>query len=120
MGNENEVVAVLKKGNMMRLNVVDTATMSYYEQLKVKCCFIFTCPPTPVLFIPFIFHALYSQLVRSTNVLVGIHGAGLMFIMFAAEEVSAQCRSYFVCNYISRIITLCYKYNIFHAFSCLV
>jgi hypothetical protein len=35
MGNENEVVAVLKKGNMMRLNVVDTATMSYYEQLKV-------------------------------------------------------------------------------------
>jgi hypothetical protein len=43
-----------------------------------------------------------------------------MFIMFAAEEVSAQFRCFFVCNYISRIITLCYKYNIFHAFSCLV
>jgi capsular polysaccharide biosynthesis protein len=25
-------------------------------------------------------------LVRNTNVLVGIHGAGLMLIMFAAEE----------------------------------
>ena len=28
------------------------------------------------------------QLIRNTNVLVGIHGAGLMFIMFAADEVS--------------------------------
>ena len=27
------------------------------------------------------------RLIRGTNVLVGIHGAGLMFIMFAAEEV---------------------------------
>jgi hypothetical protein len=28
------------------------------------------------------------QMIRSTNILVGIHGAGLMLIMFAAEEVS--------------------------------
>ena len=27
------------------------------------------------------------KLVRGTNVLVGVHGAGLMYIMFAAEEV---------------------------------
>ena len=27
------------------------------------------------------------KLVRGTNVLVGVHGAGLMFTMFAAEEV---------------------------------
>jgi capsular polysaccharide biosynthesis protein len=26
-------------------------------------------------------------LMRSTNILVGVHGAGLMFIMFAADEV---------------------------------
>eukprot|EP01038_Epipyxis_sp_PR26KG_P005446 gene5446-7539_t len=57
--NEEAVISVLKQGNMMNLNVVDTAKMSYYEQLK---------------------------LIRGTNVLVGVHGAGLMFIMFAAEE----------------------------------
>jgi hypothetical protein len=44
---------------MMKLSVVDQARMSYGEQLK---------------------------LIRSANVLVGVHGAGLMFIMFAAEE----------------------------------
>ena len=27
------------------------------------------------------------KLVRGTNVRVGVHGAGLMYIMFAAEEV---------------------------------
>lgn len=59
MANENEVIGVLQEGNMMKYSVVDTATMSYYEQLK---------------------------LIRSTNVLIGIHGAGLMFIMFAADE----------------------------------
>lgn len=26
------------------------------------------------------------KLLRRTNILVGIHGAGLMYIMFAAEE----------------------------------
>ncbi|KAJ1438330.1 hypothetical protein B484DRAFT_477201 [Ochromonadaceae sp. CCMP2298] len=59
MANEQQVVAALQRGNMMDLNVVDTGTMSYGEQLK---------------------------LARRTNVLVGIHGAGLMLIMFAAEE----------------------------------
>lgn len=44
---------------MMDVNVVDMSKMSYLEQLK---------------------------LVRNTNVLVGVHGAGLMFIMFAADE----------------------------------
>ena len=37
MGNEDEVVNVLKKGNLLDLQVVDTAKMSYSEQLKV--CF---------------------------------------------------------------------------------
>lgn len=36
MANEKEVVAVLQQGNMMTLNVVDTAKMSYAEQLKVQ------------------------------------------------------------------------------------
>lgn len=26
-------------------------------------------------------------MVRNSNILVGVHGAGLMFVMFAAEEV---------------------------------
>jgi capsular polysaccharide biosynthesis protein len=43
----------------MDVNIVDMSKMSYFEQLK---------------------------LVRNTNVLVGVHGAGLMFIMFAADE----------------------------------
>jgi protein O-GlcNAc transferase len=59
MANEEEVINILKQGNMMNLEVVDMAKMSYFEQLK---------------------------LIRNTNVLVGIHGAGLMFIMFAADE----------------------------------
>jgi capsular polysaccharide biosynthesis protein len=61
LGNEQEVVNVLNSGNMMKVNVVDLAGMSYKDQLT---------------------------LVRSSNVLVGVHGAGLMNIMFAAEEVS--------------------------------
>jgi capsular polysaccharide biosynthesis protein len=40
--------------------VVDTAQMTFYDQLK---------------------------LVRGSNIIIGVHGAGLMFIMFAAEEV---------------------------------
>lgn len=59
MANEEEIIQVLKTGTMMKLNIVDLATLSYGEQLK---------------------------LIRNSNVLVGIHGAGLMFIMFAAEE----------------------------------
>ena len=59
MANEDDVIGVLKEGNMLNYKVVDMAAMSYYDQLK---------------------------LIRSTNVLVGIHGAGLMFIMFAADE----------------------------------
>ena len=35
MANEKEVIEVLKRGNMMKLNVVDTSSMSYYEQLKL-------------------------------------------------------------------------------------
>ena len=59
LANENEVVAVLREGNMMNVEVVDTATMPYGKQL---------------------------ELIRRTNVLVGVHGAGLMLIMFAANE----------------------------------
>jgi protein O-GlcNAc transferase len=59
LANEKEVIDGLKKGNMMKLNVIDMAKMSYSEQLKM---------------------------IRHSNVIVGVHGAGLMFIMFAAEE----------------------------------
>lgn len=59
LANEKEVVAVLREGNMMNLEVVDTASMPYAKQL---------------------------ELIRRTNVLVGVHGAGLMLIMFAANE----------------------------------
>lgn len=45
---------------MMKVNVVDMAGMTYGEQLKM---------------------------IRNSNIIVGVHGAGLMFIMFAAEEV---------------------------------
>jgi hypothetical protein len=38
MANEDEVVAALRRGNMVDLNVVDTAKMSYYDQLKVGGC----------------------------------------------------------------------------------
>ena len=51
----------MKSVNVANVQVVDTAKMSFTEQLT---------------------------LIRNTNVLIGIHGAGLMFIMFAAEEVS--------------------------------
>ncbi len=63
MGNEEEVIKVLQSGNMMKLNVVDLATMKYREQL---------------------------ELIRGSNVVVGPHGAGLMNIMFAAEEVRVE------------------------------
>lgn len=59
MANEDEVVNVLKEGNLINYKVVDTAKYSYKEQLTM---------------------------IRNSNILVGIHGAGLMFIMFAAEE----------------------------------
>jgi len=59
MANENEIVNVLKSGNMMTLLITDLAKLSFGEQLKI---------------------------VRNTNVMVGVHGAGLMFIMFAADE----------------------------------
>lgn len=60
LANEDEVVKAVKAVNVANVQVVDTAKMSFTEQLT---------------------------LIRHTNVLIGIHGAGLMFIMFAAEEV---------------------------------
>lgn len=59
MANEDEVLNVMKSGNMMTFKAVEPAKMSFADQLKM---------------------------IRSTNVMVGIHGAGLMFIMFAADE----------------------------------
>jgi capsular polysaccharide biosynthesis protein len=73
LGNEDEVINVLKTGNMMKLNVVDLATMKYREQL---------------------------ELIRSSNVIVGPHGAGLMNIMFAAEEVSVLSVCLPVCLFV--------------------
>jgi hypothetical protein len=59
LANEQEVVNMLRQGNLVNINVIDSSKMSFKEQLT---------------------------LIRSTNVLVGVHGAGLMLIMFAAEE----------------------------------
>jgi hypothetical protein len=59
LDNEDEVINLLHKGNMINVNVVDTAKMTFREQLTI---------------------------IRSTNILVGVHGAGLMLIMFAADE----------------------------------
>lgn len=36
LANEEAVKEVLRKGNLVRLNVEDTAKLSYYEQLKVR------------------------------------------------------------------------------------
>ena len=57
--NKNEVEAVIKEGNMLTYDIVDTATLPFSKQL---------------------------ELIRRTNILVGIHGAGLMLILFAAKE----------------------------------
>ena len=60
MANEDDVVTAFQtEGNMMRTNVLDLASMSYGDQLRF---------------------------IRSSNILVGVHGAGLMWIMFAADE----------------------------------
>ena len=59
LANEDEVRSLLQKGNMVDVNVVDFSQMSFADQLK---------------------------LIRRTNIMVGVHGAGLMHIMFAAEE----------------------------------
>ena len=59
LANEDEVVQVLEASNMITYNVVDTAKMPYAEQLA---------------------------LIRRTNILIGVHGAGLMLILFAANE----------------------------------
>uniref|UniRef100_A0A7S4D838 EGF domain-specific O-linked N-acetylglucosamine transferase n=1 Tax=Heterosigma akashiwo TaxID=2829 RepID=A0A7S4D838_HETAK len=57
--NEAELEKVLREGNMMDYQVVDLGTKSFREQLKI---------------------------MRNTNVLVGIHGAGHMHAYFLAEE----------------------------------
>ena len=59
LANEKEVVATLASANMLTYTVADTARMPYAEQLA---------------------------LIRRTNILIGVHGAGLMLILFAANE----------------------------------
>lgn len=57
--NEEELTSILREGNAMDARVVDLAALSFREQVTI---------------------------MRGTNVLVGVHGAGLMHIMFTAEE----------------------------------
>ena len=57
--NEKEVLGVLNEGNMVDIRAVDLAELSFRDQLAA---------------------------VRSSNIIIGVHGAGLMNIMFAAEE----------------------------------
>mmetsp|Transcript_12191 Transcript_12191/g.24790 ORF Transcript_12191/g.24790 Transcript_12191/m.24790 type:complete len:597 (+) Transcript_12191:148-1938(+) len=57
--NAGEVEAAMRRCDLCDVRVVDLATMSYREQIA---------------------------LVRSSSILVGVHGAGLMNIIFAAQE----------------------------------
>lgn len=59
LANENEVISMLQQGNLVNVNVIDSSKIPFREQLII---------------------------IRNTNILVGVHGAGLMLIMFAAEE----------------------------------
>ncbi|GMI11922.1 hypothetical protein TrVE_jg12538 [Triparma verrucosa] len=59
LDNRAELESVMRKCTLCDVKVVDLAGMPYKEQIR---------------------------LIRSTNVLVGVHGAGLMNIIFAAEE----------------------------------
>ena len=59
MANEKDVINVLNEGNMFTYQVIDSASLSFEEQLKI---------------------------IRNANILIGVHGAGLMHILFAAEE----------------------------------
>ena len=72
MGNEDEVVSVLKKGNLLDLQVVDTAKMSYSEQLKVKSLFLFWFLIVPVanlyLGLSFINFCLYLAITYQVSI----------------------------------------------------
>lgn len=60
MANEDAVLeAIRRAGHVMKIHVIDLAAMSYREQLTR---------------------------IRQSNILIGIHGAGLTSIMFAADE----------------------------------
>ena len=57
--DEAALAAVLKQGNAMTSEVVDLGSLSFEDQIRK---------------------------MRSTNVLVGAHGAGLMHVIFLADE----------------------------------
>lgn len=57
--NQGEVEEVMKKGNMLTWTAADMGSMSFGEQISF---------------------------VRKANVLVGMHGAGLMWVLFLADE----------------------------------
>ena len=57
--DEAALAAVLKQGNAMTSEVVDLGSLSFEDQIRK---------------------------MRSTNVLVGAHGAGLMHVLFLADE----------------------------------
>lgn len=59
LANEKEVIQVLGEGTMFNYQVIDSASLSFEQQLRI---------------------------VRQANILIGVHGAGLMLILFAAEE----------------------------------
>ena len=59
LANEEEIVSIMKECVLCDVNVVDLGGMTLRDQIKT---------------------------IRSSNVIVGVHGAGLMNIIFAAEE----------------------------------
>ena len=59
MANQKEVEDVFKEGNMLTWKSVDMANLTFFEQMAE---------------------------VRRANILVGIHGAGLTWVVFTADE----------------------------------
>ena len=59
LANQNELEDVMREGNMLTWQTVNLAEMSFEQQLTA---------------------------MRRTNVYIGVHGAGLMLIMFTADE----------------------------------
>ena len=90
MGNEAEVLRVLREGNMMNLKVGWARVAVSLHLPKSSSPIVQLCSHPQVLDTATLSFGEQLKALRNSNVIVGIHGAGLMYIMFAADEVSAM------------------------------